>query len=208
MKRSARAKGGGAPSDETFVVRTLAQAKLLSDPLRLRILRAFVDEPRTTKQVAGLLGENATKLYRHVRALEEAGLLALESERQNRGTVERYLRAVARRFEVDATLFDAPARPRKRASTQANVVRSLLGQAQAEILSCIEAGGDTHELAPVVARISVRAPEARIRELRDKLLEWTESCGKESGAGEGEMMEFSGVVAFYPAPGSGSGESR
>jgi hypothetical protein len=54
---------------DTYIVKSLDQAKLLADPLRLRILQAFVREPRTTKQVADSIGENASKLYRRVDAL-------------------------------------------------------------------------------------------------------------------------------------------
>ena len=54
---------------ETYVVRRLEQARLLSDPFKLKLLEQFAAGPATTKQVADLLGEKAPRLYRHVDAL-------------------------------------------------------------------------------------------------------------------------------------------
>ena len=60
---------------EPFVVGTVEQVKALTHPLRQRMLERFAERPRTTKQVADLLGEKPTRLYHHVAALERAGEL-------------------------------------------------------------------------------------------------------------------------------------
>ena len=59
----------------------------------------------STKQLANELGEPPTRLYHHVSALESAGLIALVETRPNRGTVEKYYRAMARRYQVDRRLL-------------------------------------------------------------------------------------------------------
>jgi DNA-binding transcriptional ArsR family regulator len=74
--------------------------KLLGDPLRRSILQAFSSEPKTTKQVSQVLGIKSNKLYHHVDLLLEHGLLRLVETRPKRGTTEKYLQAVARRFLV------------------------------------------------------------------------------------------------------------
>src|SRR5690349_7721533 len=74
----------------------LAQMRALAHPLRLRIMELLVEQPRTTKQVAELLGQPPTRLYHHVAALERAGLLRLTETRKKRGTVERWYESVAR----------------------------------------------------------------------------------------------------------------
>jgi predicted ArsR family transcriptional regulator len=89
----------------TFIIKELKQIKLLSDPLKLQLIQSFAEGDKTTRQVATELGENVTKLYRHVDALFEAGLLEITDETQKRGTVERTFRAVAQRFEADPALF-------------------------------------------------------------------------------------------------------
>src|SRR5215470_15863362 len=94
MPKSAR-PGPGAPPLHANV----AELRALAHPLRLRILELFAEAPRTTKQVADLLGEPPTRLYHHVAALERAGLLKLKETRKNRGTVEKWYEAVARSFD-------------------------------------------------------------------------------------------------------------
>ncbi|MFQ5983022.1 MAG: helix-turn-helix domain-containing protein [Woeseiaceae bacterium] len=89
----------------THRIKDLQQVRLLADPLKLQLLQAFAESAKTTKQVAAELGESVTKLYRHVDALHDSGLLEVVEEKQKRGTIERTFRAVARRFEVDHSLF-------------------------------------------------------------------------------------------------------
>ena len=90
---------------DTYVVKRLEQAKLLTDPFKLKLLERFGGKPVTTKQVADRMGEKAPRLYRHVDALVDEGLLELVEEKPKRGTIERYYRTVATRFEVDPGLF-------------------------------------------------------------------------------------------------------
>src|SRR5215475_958756 len=91
----------------------LDQVRALADPLRLRIVEAFSEKPMTTKQVAALLGEKPTRLYHHVETLERAGLIRLVETRRNRGTVEKYYRAVAEGFMVDRKLLETGKGARK-----------------------------------------------------------------------------------------------
>ena len=96
----------------TYIIKTLEQAKLLTDPFKLKLMERFGGSPVTTKQVADQMGEKAPRLYRHVNALFDAGLLELVEEKPKRGTVERYYRTIASRFEVDPELFATSAQHR------------------------------------------------------------------------------------------------
>jgi DNA-binding transcriptional ArsR family regulator len=89
------------PAD-TVVIDDPEALKVLGDPLRRRILGAFAREPKTTKQVSIELGVTSNKLYHHVDLLMEKGLLRLVETKPKRGTTEKYLQAVARRFIVQA----------------------------------------------------------------------------------------------------------
>ena len=99
------------PPDQAdeLVLTELEQVRVLADPLRLRIVEQLCQEESTTKQVAESLGEKPTKLYHHVEALEKVGLIRQTRTRRNRGTLERYYLAVARKFKADASLFSEPA---------------------------------------------------------------------------------------------------
>jgi len=118
----------------TYVVKSLEQAKLLTDPFKSKLLERFAGKPLTTKQVADLMGEKAPRLYRHVDALFAAGLLELVEEKPKRGTVERYLRTVASRFEVDPHLFAKSDQPNE----AVEMMRSLFRETEADLVHFLE----------------------------------------------------------------------
>lgn len=92
---------------EMMTLTELEQVRVLADPLRVKVVEILCCHERTTKQVAEELGEKPTRLYHHVEALEKVGLIRQTRTRRNRGTLERYYRAVARAFRADASLFRA-----------------------------------------------------------------------------------------------------
>lgn len=176
-----------------YRIRDLEQLRALSDPLRLRILEAFAHGARTTKQVAGSLGEKPTKLYHHVDALEAAGLVRLVETRPKRGTLEKYYEAVARVFEADAGLFaagtlaattgersaEAPSNRDEVVSWQELAAR-LCDRAAGELrgLPTPSSGCDssacpaeTTEQA-LITQLIVTAPRAEILRLRALLMDW------------------------------------
>lgn len=61
-----------------------ARAKALGSPIRWRILRLCLHEPRTNRELAELLGRNPATMLHHVRTLVDAGYLAPQEPR--RGT--------------------------------------------------------------------------------------------------------------------------
>lgn len=69
----------------------MASADLLLHPVRLRIVKAFLDDRAlTTAQLAAELSDVPPgSLYRHIARLTKAGVLQVVSERRVRGTVER-----------------------------------------------------------------------------------------------------------------------
>ena len=77
--------------------------KALADPTRLRMLRAMMGaETRgelpvvSVKELAEQLGEPQTKLYRHVKVLESAGLIHVAATRLVSGIVEQRYQASQR----------------------------------------------------------------------------------------------------------------
>jgi hypothetical protein len=79
-----------------MVISDPAVLKVLADPVRLRVLGAFV-EPSTALAAARRLGMGRG-IYRHVDALVDAGLLVVVSTQRKRGTIERTLQSTARRY--------------------------------------------------------------------------------------------------------------
>ncbi|MDJ0709377.1 MAG: helix-turn-helix domain-containing protein [Woeseiaceae bacterium] len=184
----------------TYLVKRLEQAKLLTDPFKLKLIERFAGDPATTKQVADRMGEKAPRLYRHVDALVEEGLLVLVEERPKRGTVERYYRTVADRFEVDPDLF---ATGSESADEAADMLQQVFRDVESEFVRVFlrerDAGTDPEDL-PMAMRVAVRGTPDEIRELRDKLDEWLQHCGSMCGdrKNSDELVSWSGFVAFFP----------
>jgi DNA-binding transcriptional ArsR family regulator len=185
---------------DTYVVKRLEQAKLLSDPFKLKLLEGFAGKPSTTKQVADRMGEKAPRLYRHVDALVEEGLLELVEEKPKRGTIERYYTTIAARFEVDPDLF-SPSTGNE--NEMAEMIRSLFRDTESDLLRIIAAQGDDEpdpDDLPLVMRVALRGSRAEIADLKKKLEEWLKECDTLATAEDPaeDSVSYNGLLAFYP----------
>ena len=69
---------------------TLEQLKAFAHPLRIRILRLCLEQPRTNQELAVRLGVAPGTMLRHVRLLARTGFLAPQQPRTGpRGSTER-----------------------------------------------------------------------------------------------------------------------
>jgi DNA-binding transcriptional ArsR family regulator len=85
---------------------TERKSDLLLHPVRLRIVQALVKRPMTAGGLKEALGDVAqATLYRHIKALENGGMLDVVAERQVRGTVERTYRVVETAVALSAEEF-------------------------------------------------------------------------------------------------------
>ncbi|MBE4907017.1 helix-turn-helix transcriptional regulator [Bacillus luteolus] len=82
-------------------------AKILMDPRRRNIFDIAKDEPVTVTQIAEALNEKPSRLYYHVKKLEDAGLLELVETRQQGNLIEKYYKSVSGfdAFELDKSLL-------------------------------------------------------------------------------------------------------
>lgn len=185
---------------EEFTLTTLEQVKVLADPLRVRILESFSIDERTTKQVAESLGEKPTRLYHHVDALERVGLIRLTRTRQNRGTIEKYFKAVARRFRADPGLFHADADEEK-ADTLSDVVTTMMDNTTDDLRRLIHAGHDigSGEEA-VLSYTEIRGTEKDIDEIREKLMAFLKELESECCDGEppDDARRYRLTLAYFP----------
>jgi len=80
--------------------------KSLAIAERVKILELFEDlEPRTAKQIATELGENAARLHYHVKELVRVGLLEQVDTRVKGSIVEKYYEPVAKVIQVKLQLM-------------------------------------------------------------------------------------------------------
>jgi DNA-binding transcriptional ArsR family regulator len=80
---------------------TAAEAKALSHPLRMRILRLCIDQALTNKQLAERLGKDPGTVLHHVRTLVDGGFLVPEEVRQGqKGALEKPYRATGKSWTL------------------------------------------------------------------------------------------------------------
>jgi predicted ArsR family transcriptional regulator len=87
---------------------TEAEAKALASAIRLRILRACLDEALTNKEIAARLGANPATTLHHVRRLVATGFLAPQAERRGaRGAREIPYLATRKSWTLDVQDYQA-----------------------------------------------------------------------------------------------------
>ncbi|MEZ0065856.1 DNA-binding transcriptional ArsR family regulator [Streptacidiphilus sp. MAP12-20] len=143
--------------------------KALSDPLRLSILRLMMDgsaEPRawTAKELAGGLGEPQTKLYRHLKHLEEVGLIKVAETRLVSGIVEQRYVGAQRHLELSRT-FLASAPADEEGDTRRNAVIDMVGTATTSFLRDFDSAVRSGKV-DVTATESARRPLMMVGDLR------------------------------------------
>ena len=102
-------------ADEPLQQRTISDVetlRTLADPLRLAILSALMDDGpefrvMSVKELAEELGEPQTKLYRHVKQLEAAGLIRVAASRLVSGIVEQRYQASQRDISLGPELLNS-----------------------------------------------------------------------------------------------------
>jgi DNA-binding transcriptional ArsR family regulator len=79
---------------------TLEQQKLISNPLRVKIIYLLDEQPMTAKQVADVMGKTAGSIHYHIQQLFNSGILEIEETRENKGIIEKYYRSKATHFRL------------------------------------------------------------------------------------------------------------
>jgi DNA-binding transcriptional ArsR family regulator len=187
----------GAP----LLGRNVADLRALAHPLRLRMMELFAESPKTTKQVAELLGQPPTRLYHHVAALERAGLLVLKETRQNRGAIEKWYGSVAREMGTTGGVRQKGAKAR---AARRAVAATVLEQARQEVLA-IPAGAKE---AALLSRLVVVARPTEIPTIRTWLVGMLQQMRTEFQVdpesptdAESACERWAVTLAFAPASG-------
>ena len=170
-----------------------------------RVLQLQAEWHRTTADLieakaAQKLDEKPTRLYHHVEALERVGLIRLTRTQQNRGTVEKYFRAVARTFRADPSLFSTEGEPGK-ADTLAEMVSTMMTRTSGELEQLVRAGHDISSgEEALVSFTEVRADDEGAEKIRKKLmrvLKEIEALGCDQAPREG-LRRYRFNLAYFP----------
>lgn len=83
---------------DLFIIDTLEKLKVISDPLRTKILMNLVKKEYTGQQLAEILEIPKTKIYFHLKELEKHGIVEIVKAEEKNGIMQKFYKAVARRF--------------------------------------------------------------------------------------------------------------
>jgi len=84
---------------------SVEQSKLLGNTLRIKIIGALFDTPKTAKQVVTQLGESPGNVHYHIQKLYNGKLIDLVEEKRVGGVVEKYYLARSGRFQSDNEVY-------------------------------------------------------------------------------------------------------
>lgn len=204
-KTRAKAKNNSKSVDSTkipewLLITDIEQLSALAKPISQKLLAEFVDQARTTKQVADRLGEPPTRLYHHVDALAQHGLLVLEREVPKRGTTEKYYRAVAKHFRVDDQCLTQP----EFLDENARLVSQMLDDARLAILQSLSDTADEEETAEFATALStlINTTEKGIERVSEALLKQLTrySDNPPKGSKQDERKNYRVTILIYPEP--------
>lgn len=180
-------------------LKNLEQIKAMAHPLRMRLMEAFSHKPMTTKQAAQLLGEQPTKLYHHVEALERVGLIKLVRTQRKRGTIEKYYRVIARHFTVDRKLLELTPNAKETIDELQTMATTMFEDTLSEVRQSIadKRLGFQHKRSPaILAHSYIYTTPDKIEELSKKIHKLLKEC--ETVKYRQAATGYGLTLAFYP----------
>ena len=184
---------------EKMMLKDLKQIKIFAHPLRARLVEVFAERPMTAKQAAVTIGQNPTKLYHHVEALERVGLIKLVKTQKKRCTLEKYYRTVAKRFAIDSSVFDMRSNKKEMLGEFRAMFANMLDNTMREINESISdkliCPGKEERQATLVRKRIRTTPDniEKINKKIQKLLEEFSAADDKKGD-----VEYALTLVFYP----------
>lgn len=172
---------------------TAGELKAMGHPLRMRILRLCLDEPRTNKALADLLRKDPATILHHVRLLVEHGFLRAEPVRTGqRGALEKPYRTTGLSWRLELLADDQPA------GLAGRVEQAVVDAYRAELTDALG------EFGPRALRTQTRAPlrlnERSQAELNERL-EAVLADFLDRNDADGERLSF--LVSMHVRPKAG-----
>ncbi|HKX73856.1 MAG TPA: helix-turn-helix domain-containing protein [Acidimicrobiia bacterium] len=126
------ARGG---PDDVFWLTSADHFDLLSDRTRLEIIENLFS-PAAVAEIAARMGTPRTRLYHHIKLLEEAGMIRVVATRRSGAQTEKLYQVAAFNFQPSPQ-FMRSALPRKKAQA---VVRSIFASTEADFVRAVDTG--------------------------------------------------------------------
>lgn len=160
---------------EVFIINDLDTLNVVSDPLRVRILDVLRGEPQTVKQLNDILRIGVSKLYYHVKLLEQHHLIRVYETRVVNGILEKHYQATAYKLSVDHALFSSSLAPASAATGLDVFLSAVLDDTRKDIHQSVREGLiELNTDAPLerqlfLGRCWARLSPAQARQFRSRL---------------------------------------
>ena len=194
-----------APSPARRSVSGVELLKALADPLRMNMMYVLTRNTSegglpvmTVKQLAAELGEPQTKLYRHVKHLEAAGLIAAVSSRVVSGIVEQRYQAAGGTFIGDDLTESERTSPEAEA-----MVAAALDMFRREYFGVLRArqadqeADAAEQTGPLMALTDGRVPASRAAAIRAELRALIEEVNAEPAPDAEDLVPIHLLVGYF-----------
>lgn len=194
------------PAERLFIT-SLETLRVFADPLRQQILDSVRTTPRTVKQIAVLLKRQPTKLYYHVKLLEDHGLIRAVDSRIVSGIIEKQYRAAAHRFEIRRTLLLPGSDESEDTDRLDAALDAILNPVRDEIHRGIGRGLiDNHDEAPPHRKLLLRRGFAQLSPAQadafyarmEALIAEFEAASREPDAADSASIAFRLLIGCFP----------
>ncbi len=188
------------------IIRDLDTLKVLTEPLRMRILALLRDRPRTVKEVAQALDIPPTRLYYHFNLLERHGLIRVVGTRLVSGILEKRYQVTAYAFDVDSRLLAlSPDEETGWPPSLARFVENLrqdLGTlvATGRLQRLMEAAAQETPVPLRLSQAMARLTPAQATAFLEQLRRLIDEFEAQSPPADQESALYTLFVAFYPTP--------
>lgn len=91
--------------EQIMLIKNRDQLKIISDPLRVKILMLLIEKEYTGQNISELLDISRAKIHYHLKALEKVGFIKLERTEEKNGIMQKFYRAVAKSYLPGEDLF-------------------------------------------------------------------------------------------------------
>jgi len=130
--------------DPIFTIADLETLKVVSDPLRMRIMDSIglanqLGELRTVKQLAEDVDTPASKLYYHINLLEKHGLIKVADTQIVSGIIEKHYQITAYSITIDRELLSTGVGKDEKAEAVMSLLDSTLDAVRADMLRLVRA---------------------------------------------------------------------
>ncbi|MFC1409647.1 helix-turn-helix domain-containing protein [Streptacidiphilus sp. N1-12] len=214
MKPTSAVTPAPAPEPGLRIVDDIETLKALADPVRVTILQLMMGRTGrglrgwTAKELAAELGEPQTKLYRHIKHLEERGLLRVAETRQVSGITEQRYVAAQADLQLSRDLLGRPDHADDAAAAFGAAIgsyrdRFLTASRTGRIENNAEAPPEESYRRPLMVLGDVRLPAERAVEFRDRLAGLVDEFLEGPDQEEGVLLNV--LLAVYSESESATG---